>query len=43
MVFELPVPDEAMLRDLEELEMLCAEARRKEALQVFYTLRKDGP
>lgn len=41
MVFELPVPDEEMLRDLAELKMLRAEARRKEALQVFYTLRKD--
>lgn len=41
MVFELPVSDGGMLCDLEELEMLRAEARRKEALEVFYTLRKD--
>ncbi|SRR6266446_1950536 len=41
MWFDLEPLDEETLRDLQEIEMLRATARRKEALQLFFTLRKD--
>lgn len=41
MLFDLNPLDEDTLRDLQEIDMLRATARRKEALQLFHTLRKD--
>jgi hypothetical protein len=40
-MFELPPMDDEMMRDLAEIEMVRATARRKEALQLFYRLSRD--
>ena len=41
MWLDLKPLDDDTLRELQEIEVLRASARRKEALELFYTLRKD--